>query len=285
MLNEDAPSGRGGKAAGKGAQRGRWRVALFRLLIWAAVFLALILTLTAGWSGLVRVFLTHNPHFLLQTVKIEVTPGLQLRGEQMLAVLPTLGVRKGQDTLFAIDLPKLRKSLGARSVLIADMEVRRCLPGTLEIRIRERLPRARLGFAGDRLVDENGWILPGSPADAQKNLPVIYGFIRSPATVGEMVRDEFVRSALQCLRRLSTQPYGRLLDVKAIQIDPVQKTLCLNLHEKGSFRENAKVTIPADPAQMEEALVKVQEIARDRQYGQPTGSIDARYINNIPARP
>ncbi len=140
----------------------------------AIALLTAALTL-AGWLGLRgarmlgRVFFTDNPSFEIATFDIK-SDGSRMPPRD---VTNLLGI-PAHANLFDVDLAELQERL-KKSAWVRDAQVARCLPDRLEVRIRERIPIARVQMPGGRIalgVDAQGCVL-GSVASLQ--LPLIEG--------------------------------------------------------------------------------------------------------------
>lgn len=137
-------------------------------------FLALLLIAFIGvWLPL-QMF-PENPRFTLTRLELKTNPaGFWAGKEERIAGILQLNI--GKDNLFKLDMSKLAKRLTDRSG-IAAAGVRRVLPDTLQIEIRERIPRALLN--GERsafVVDEECTLMTKFECmDLRESLPVILG--------------------------------------------------------------------------------------------------------------
>lgn len=257
---------------------------LLRYVAWLAAVVILVIGVMLSWSGVKRVFLLRNPHFLLKNIDVAVQG--QMRTAEILERLRAMKVRAGESNLFELDLARIRKDL-CKYVLISNANLWVQLPGTLHVEIRERIPVAKFMGQGGRLVDAEGWLLPARFDSKPEALPILIGARgnRSLAT-GSKVNDDMVTSALHLLHLLAIRPYGRYLDTAAIQLDYDRDALRIHLRARGTFRDGAQVLLPAKPLDMEEALQRVEIIAKDRSRGnQVTGFVDGTYRINVPVMP
>ena len=138
------------------------------------VLLALIAY--GGHRGVKHLFLG-NEKYRLQEIDLQTNGSLDHA-----RVLELTGIQL-RDTIFAVDTGEVRARLEELPEVV-DCLVERRLPGTLKIRIEERVPIAwvrceTLGFPGQEmrgvLVDEQGITFPceGALWDTSKGLPVI----------------------------------------------------------------------------------------------------------------
>jgi cell division protein FtsQ len=159
-----ATSSRAGRSPGAhrsgAAHPARWR----RLGRAAGTLVALALLATSPWWG--RTVLSRMSFFQLRKVEIE---GLRYLSPADVAA------RMKVDTSQSIwiDLDPVAARVRAHPQ-VADVRLRRRLPGTLVARVTEHLPVAmvasRTGFS---VVDARGVILPMDPTETAVNLPVV----------------------------------------------------------------------------------------------------------------
>jgi cell division protein FtsQ len=171
---------------------------------------------------------------------VVAAPALQIsqmvvRGHQRLSdgeVLALVDGLRGQHILSA-DLDRWQERLRS-SPWVEGATIRRVLPSTLEISVRERQPMgiARLGAAA-YLIDGKGVIVDEyGPAYADLDLPIIDGLGAAPRDGGTMVDELRAEFAGRVIAGLSTRP--ELLN-RVSQID------VSNLHD-------AVVILHGDPA-------------------------------------
>lgn len=134
---------------------------------------------------------------------------INVRGNQHLArgeVMALLGGLEGQH-LLQIDLEVWRRRV-LGSPWVEHATLRRVLPSTVEVVIRERLPIALGRIRGDLyLVDEHGRVIDEfGPNYAQFDLPIVDG-LADQAAAGEPIADPVrARLAASLLRALEGQP-------------------------------------------------------------------------------
>jgi len=130
-------------------------------------------------------------------------------------------------SLLAVDLDRWRSRLFA-SAWVADATLRRRLPGTIDVELRERVPMgiARAG-ADLLLVDAAGTVIDEyGPRYADCDLPIIDGIIMTPVSVPpaiDRLRGELVsrlmselRTRPELARRVSQIDAGNVHDVHVI---------------------------------------------------------------------
>jgi len=110
------------------------------------------------------------------------------------------------DSLLATDLGHWRVRLLA-SPWVADATLRRRLPATVEVDIRERTPLglARIGHEL-HLVDGTGTIDEFGPRYSDLDLPIIDGLVRDAASPRPQVDDERAQTVRRFLADLRTRP-------------------------------------------------------------------------------
>lgn len=169
-----------------------------------------------------------------------------------------------------------------RDPTIAAATVRRRLPGTLLIRIREERPVALVDGGSLRLATASGALLPVDPGTAAVDLPLLRA--EGAGTGGEQLRDAGVRAAVAELGRVSG-------------LDPALMARVSEVREDGSglvllFSEpQAEVRLPrgAGPARLAELRVALDEIPRRAADATGTGErpvrLDLRFRDQIVISP
>lgn len=165
---------RPGRKPGRLARWVSWRA-----VRWAA---AALLVAYAGYRGATLVLHASS----LQVRHIEVHGNVRLSSGEVQAIVNGL---QGTSILTA-DLPAYRKRL-MDSPWVADVAMRRVLPGTVEVFVSERRPvgLCRMGTVL-YLVDAHGTLIDEyGPQYAEFDLPIIDGLVRSPDS-GQPLIDE-----------------------------------------------------------------------------------------------
>lgn len=143
---------------------------------------ALVLALLAGlgwgaWLGIRRAFI-ENPEFQFQSVDLNPNDVMDERKFMEIAEISL------PSNLFRLDVDEIRDRLRARPDLV-DASVERHLPGTLQVRVTPRVPRAWIACpeagiettrsAGDLLVDTAGvpYPCPERQLEAARELPIL----------------------------------------------------------------------------------------------------------------
>lgn len=269
----------GAKARGR---PNRAVVLLGRVLLPVGILAGVALGVWYAGVGLHRLLFVRNPNLVLRHIEVHLTG--QLRTSEVLARLEEAGIEAGATNLFAIDLGQVRTWL-TNCVDIERAFAARQLPDTLEVWVHQRQPAAQLLKPGGMLLDRHGWVLPSRADFDLAQLPVITG-IRGARKleVGGQVRDDMVRGALDFLRILAMESYGRLFDVGMVQLDYSGKALKVYLRKRGTFVDGALLVVPLRG--MDPAMRRAEVIANERFRGRQTTSfLDATYEVNVPVRP
>jgi len=161
------------------ARRGSTGRALFALQIGAIA----VVSLLGLWAGYSRVMANER----LKVGRVDV------RGSHFLSegeIRELMGPAVGENIL-VLDLEALKTRLRA-SPWVADATVRRTLPDTIEVQIRERVPLALAEADGLYLMDAEGTLIEVyGPRTAAFDLPIVRGLAR---TTGDARRDRAQRA-------------------------------------------------------------------------------------------
>ena len=181
----------------RAAQRRRW---LWKSACWLSVLTAV----AVGGVMLFQRAFYDNPEFMMKHMDIE-TDGTLTRDEiRRIADVPAVS------NLLKLDLKAIDDRLEARSQ-IAEAQVRRLLPDTLEVRIQERVPMAWLGYQDGGLAKRKEGILidaAGCAIRCQTLHPQFFDFpvilvpkesIEEAVLFGKVVELSEVQSALRLL--------------------------------------------------------------------------------------
>lgn len=176
----------------------------------ARLAIAVALPVSVGWYGAQVV--ASSPALRVSDIRVRGTEHLS-RGE----VLALLGDLQGQHIL-ETDLDEWHARI-LRSPWVAQAALRRVLPSTIEVFVRERVPIA-IGRLGSDLylVDESGVVIDEyGPNYASFDLPIVDGLVARPRGGGEAaVAPDRAALASALLETLSTRPD---LGARVSQID------------------------------------------------------------------
>lgn len=180
-----------------------------RALTAARLAVATVLPISVGWYGAQVVASSAALH--VSDIRVRGTEHLS-RGE----VLALLGDLQGQHIL-ETDLGEWHARI-LRSPWVAQAALRRVLPSTIEVFVRERVPIA-IGRLGSDLylVDESGFVIDEyGPNYASFDLPIVDGLVARPRGGEAAAAPERAALAAALLETLAGRPD---LGAKVSQID------------------------------------------------------------------
>lgn len=226
----------------------------------------------------------------LQIRKISVVGNTRLSSGEVRTLVDGL---RGSNILTA-DLPRYRARL-MESPWIADVGMRRILPSTVEVLVREREPLGlcRLGsllFMVDRsgmLIDEYG----PQYAEAKFNLPIITGALRAPSTGQPEIDEELIDLAARVIDAFAGRKDLAVLLSEIDVSNPNDAVVMLEndpalLHlgeEKFMERVHSYIELAPTLRQTVPDIEYVDLRFDDRIYVRPTGSTVKRVANRPPA--
>jgi hypothetical protein len=202
------------------------------------------------------------------------------------------GVKPGEN-LLALDLTRVKRDLELVP-LIQSISVERILPGTLRIRVTERVPVAQIHVPRPRTgggielvvfeLDAEGCVMlpldprqravPLNVADDQR--PVISGIYASDLQPGRKLESAQARAALRLLAGFESSPMAGLVDLKCIDVSSTEVLVVTT--GQGSVitfgLENLNQQLSRWQA-IHELGVKMNKVI---------ASLDLAVSNNIPAR-
>jgi cell division septal protein FtsQ len=246
-----------------------------RYKLGAIVLLLVVLAGTAfavvqGAQRMYEKLFADNERFLIE--RLDVVSDGKLRVEH---VRQFAHIEEGMN-LFAVDLQQVRDSLAAVP-LVADVEVRRRLPDTLEVRISERVAIARLGDESTgypMAMDREGVVL--GPGAVSAHLPFISGFRMAGLRPGVQVDHPAVKTALEIVELCDTPQYSRFLKVARIDVGGTD-------HLDLRLAQGERVLMPkANLPYKIEKLCDIIKMSAD--MGQAVASVDMTVDRNFPVK-
>ena len=173
----------------------------------ATVILGLLL-LTLAFFVIKDAVFDHNRHFIISTVKIDSQGKINSYWNDRAAELAEeIKITPRVDNLFAQDLAEKRMILLNNHPEMEDVQLIPILPDVLKIRIRERLPAARLD-AATHLVDKDGWIFPAKYYSYAAALPAIKDETNKETfTDGKQVEGKGIRFLMQFIRMMEEREF------------------------------------------------------------------------------
>lgn len=182
-------------------------VVLSLLVLGASAWLLL-----AGIQWLGRVLFVENGRYTI--TKLDLSSDGKLRPQH---IREYGGLAEGAN-LFAVNLDQVRSDL--QSVpLVNTVEVSRRLPGTLIVRLTERIALARLGKDEERshlAIDREGHVL--GPSSRTPGLPAITGLRDRGLRPGSYIDEQLVRDALTVLDIIDTTRLSQVVRVATIDV-------------------------------------------------------------------
>lgn len=162
-------------------------------ILFKSTFLALVIV---GMS-LVFIFihdvLTQCNYFKTETIAI--AGGQRLTPDQ---ILKTADIEKGVN-LVSLNLKTIREKLLAHP-WIAEADIRRTFPKTIDIRIREQEPVAVIDFGKQFLVNRSGLIFKEAAVSETTGLPVLTGIAYADWKTSETPETQVFTSVLEILK-------------------------------------------------------------------------------------
>lgn len=123
------------------------------------------------------------------------------------------------EQLFRLETDVVQSRL-SKDLRIEEVTVRRHLPHTLEIIIKERRPIAIIKCDYGYLdLDHNGMILDSYKSLKTMNIPMITGAAVRDLYIGDEVDDELVKKILDFLQRLNEDTLNRLSEIAIVRQD------------------------------------------------------------------
>ncbi|HMO04269.1 MAG TPA: FtsQ-type POTRA domain-containing protein [Kiritimatiellia bacterium] len=238
-----------------------------------AILLALVALGGAIWVAVagaerIRAWLfVENDQFLIETISIASTGTLSPDHIREFG-----GITEGQN-LFAVDIKGVRARLEA-GPLIKKAEVTRQLPGTLEVRVQERIPLARIPQAQAGFffaVDVDGKVL-GLAGRKHGAMPMVKGFKDRGLAPGDFLRDGGAIDALQVIGLCDGTMLGQVIQISAIDVGHPD-------YLELSLANGVKVLLPRNPprSKLEDLVVYLRE------SGGRLNFIDLTLDRNVPA--
>ena len=236
----------------------RWTVRHPRGLI------ALGLVLACGWT--VWRSITVSDAFRITEVRLPAESRLRVPVSSL----------KGRN-LWAVDLAALEADLKAQQPHHKRVRVIRFLPGTLGVKVVERVPVAQLFLGGGwHPVDTDGYILPEADSTPLKQLVCLKGVDNSkqPLKVGHVNTHERLSRALQIMEQLHRSPLlaGHRLTTVDLA-DPAQLTFVID--------ENVEIRCGDDTqlaSHLRRLRIVLQQVAK---HGLEVRYIDLRFPDPV----
>ena len=198
-----------GEAFDEFLERKRKGLVLFGRVALTVVLLQAGLVLYRSVDRYVR----NSPEFVIASLTIQGNERVQ-RADLEQAMGVTIG-----DNVFARAPEEIEASLEAHP-WIAEAHVRRRLPSTFEVQVRERSAVLLLALGASYLVDEDGTVFKALDAADPVDLPVITGVEESRFRSDRSYRTELLTSAIALTTEWSLAGLMRREGIAEIHIEP-----------------------------------------------------------------
>ena len=194
-------------------------------------------------SGLILGFVVYVPLFTLQEIKI--VGATYITAEDILKI----GNIYIGEPLFQLETDSVTNRL-SQDLRIEEVSVRRSLPSTLEVTIKERRPIATIVCDYGYLdMDKNGKIL-----DSYKNLrtmqiPMITGAAVHDLYIGDDVEDPLVKKILDFLQKIDSESLNKISEVAIISENYIvaytntERSVQIRIGKLERLDEKAKLTV------------------------------------------
>lgn len=164
-------------------------------------------------SAAVLGFFVYMPFFTLSELKLV---GVKYLTQE--DILKSGNIYMGEP-MFKLETDVVQNRL-SKDLRIEEVSVRRHLPHTLEIKIKERRPLATLNCNYGYIdLDRNGVIIDSYKSLKTMQIPMITGVNVNDLYIGDTVDDELVRQILDFLQRLDEETLNRLSEVAIVEAD------------------------------------------------------------------
>lgn len=164
-------------------------------------------------SAAVLGFFVYVPFFTLSEIKLV---GAKYLTE---ADIMKIGNIYMGEQLFRLETDVVQSRL-AKDLRIEEVSVRRHLPHTLEIKIKERTPLATIVCDYGYLdLDRNATIIDSYKTLKTMQIPMITGAAVHDLYIGDAIEDEHVKKILDFLQRLNEETLNRLSEIAIVDTD------------------------------------------------------------------
>ncbi len=164
-------------------------------------------------SAAVLSFFVYVPFFTLSEIKL--VGAKYLTQEDILKV----GDIYMGEQMFKLETDVVQSRL-SKDLRIEEVSVRRKLPHTLEVTIKERRPLAMVSCDYGYLdLDRNGVIIDSYKSLKTMQIPMITGAAVRDLYIGDELDDEIVKKILDFLQRLDEETLNRLSEIAIVEED------------------------------------------------------------------
>ena len=164
-------------------------------------------------SAAVLSFFVYVPFFTLSEIKLNGAKYLTQED-----ILKVGDIYMGEQ-MFKLETDVVQSRL-SKDLRIEEVSVRRRLPHTLEVTIKERRPLAMVSCDYGYLdLDRNGVIIDSYKSLKTMQIPMITGAAVRDLYIGDELDDELVKKILDFLQRLDEETLNRLSEIAIVEED------------------------------------------------------------------
>ena len=164
-------------------------------------------------SAAVLSFFVYVPFFTLSEIKLNGAKYLTQED-----ILKIGDIYMGEQ-MFKLETDVVQSRL-SKDLRIEEVSVRRKLPHTLEVTIKERRPLAMVSCDYGYLdLDRNGVIIDSYKSLKTMQIPMITGAAVRDLYIGDVLDDELVKKILDFLQRLDEETLNRLSEIAIVEED------------------------------------------------------------------
>ena len=164
-------------------------------------------------SAAVLSFFVYVPFFTLNEIRLD---GAKYLTEE--DILRIGNIYMGEP-LFQLETDVVQSRL-SKDLRVEEVSVRRRLPHTLEIKLKERRPLATIicdyGYLD---LDRNGMVLDSYKTIKTMKIPMITGASARDMYIGDTIDDELVKKVLDFLQRLNEETLNQLSEIAIVEQD------------------------------------------------------------------
>lgn len=193
-------------------------------------------------SGLILGFVVYVPIFTLQEIKI--IGAKYITSEDILKI----GNVYIGEPLFQLETDSVSSRL-SQDLRIEEVSVRRSLPNTLEVTIKERQPVATIACDYGYLdMDKTGKIIDSYKTLKTMQIPMISGATAKDLYIGDSIEDPLVKKILTFLQKLDAESLNKLSEVAIISEDYIvaytntDRSVQIRIGKLERLDEKAKLT-------------------------------------------
>lgn len=163
--------------------------------------------------GAIIAFFVYVPFFTLKEIKLNGAENLTVED-----ILKIGDIYIGEP-IFELETDKVKNRL-AQDLRIESVKVRRIVPNTLEVTIKERKPLATIVCDYGYLdLDKNGKIIDSYKNLREMSIPMITGSRVQDKYIGDDIEDKLVEKILDFLQKLDAESLEKLSEVAIISAD------------------------------------------------------------------